>query len=197
MGCQQIDSIRPLSVTFSPTGRTSLRNHYFKTLCELDHNKDKNNHVIPGELELDKVNAIENSHYYLNWFALIAHRIYFIDYPDHCVPGVVEVFIQKQHQGDVKNFIEVNRETLPVWAKDKLTEQNFLEIFSLLWLKQLKIWRLQSGLKPIMFKDFFNPQIFQSIVKQVIGRPIVDIEQFDSTYSDWIQHNDTLRKLIS
>lgn len=191
---EQIGSTEQSQAELYESGQVIFKDRYFKSFCTYHCNN--NSKEVLTELDTTRINPIENSHYYFDWFVDLTDKIYYIDYPDRCVTELIKIYNQKQRNGDLATFISDHRATLPIWAQNKLTADNALEIFSILWLKQQNSWRKNPNLIRIDIADFFVQSRCQQIVETLINRPISNVDQFNSTYSGWIKYNTTLKNLI-
>jgi hypothetical protein len=196
MCLQQLNSEEHTWATIAKSGQAIFKDLYFKQFCIHDYTRPDTDQ-LPLNLDLTKINPIENSHYYFNWFSKLTNKVYFIDYPEHCTAEIIKIYIQKEQSGDITRFINYHKNTLPEWAQSKLTEDNAIQIFSTQWIKQLNIWRAMSSLTPIDIKKFFSLQEFQQLIENLIDQSITDIDKFNSTYSKWIKYNTRLKNLLS
>ena len=193
---QQLDLEEHTWATITKSGQAIFKDYYFKDFCIYSYTRPTTDQLLLN-LDLTKINPIENSHYYFNWFLKLTNKVYFIDYPEHCTAEIIKIYIQKQQSGDITKFINHHKNTLPDWAQSKLTEDHAIQIFSTQWTKQLKTWRATSSLIPIDIKKFFNLQEFQQVVECLINQSITDFDKFNSTYSRWIKYNTHLKNLLS
>lgn len=170
-------------------GAINLKKQYFKEITKQIYYK----HNTPTDIDYNKVNPIENTHYYLDLYTNIAEQIYFIDYPDHYQFKILESFKKKRHQDSWLNFLEYNKNSLPKFAQQKVTINNVVEIFSKRWNRNLIGWRANSHMIPINFLDFFNTTKMQNIVEKIINQPIIYNEVFQTTYQSWLEKNQDLK----
>jgi len=191
---EQLESTSQSRADLTELGHVIFKDPYFKSFCTLNSNNTTDQ--IPHGLDCTRINTIENSHYYFDWFLTLTNKIYYIDYPDYCVTELIKIYNQKERNGSLTRFVADHRATLPPWAQPKLNEDNALQIFSVRWLRHLDIWRKNPSLTPISIKDFFIQQKCQQIVETLVDQPLTNIEKFNSMYSNWIKYNTTLRNLI-
>lgn len=190
---QQINCSAQFQAKITSTGLTLHNDHYFKEICETLYTA---NVVMPVDLDLAKISPVENSHYYFDWFSTLTDKLYYINCPDDVVSGLVEIYIAKRHNGSLTRFVNSNKNTLPNWLQNELTEKTAINISSTLWLKQLKNWRSNPNLTAIELEDFFKQDTLQYIVEQLIKQPLTDIAKFNDTQLKWTANNAVLKNLM-
>lgn len=187
---QQLDLNTSVECNITDTGLVLHNRRYFRDIC-VDY---KN--VVPNILDWSQVDPVENSHYYFDWFVELAEKFYYIDFPESAAVGIVDVYIAKRHQSNLMHFVEAHKQTLPVWAQQRVTEHNARQFFSTLWLKQVHIWKTVPNMQTIALADFFNRQNLINVVQQLTQTPIRDFDKFDQTFTTWTEKNSVLKKLV-
>jgi len=170
-------------------GAINLKKQYFKEITKQIYYK----HNTPADIDFNKVNPIENTHYYLDFYTDIAKTLYYINYPDNYQIKILESVKKKRHGDSWINFLEYNKQFLPEFAKQKVTVDNVIEIFSKRWNRNLLVWRANSHMIPINFLDFFNATKMQNIVEKIINQPVIYNEVFQTTYQSWLEKNQDLK----
>ena len=193
--CKQYNNENQLNFEFSKHGHTRFANHYFKTYCQENYHNCQQQQV-PLTLDITNVYPVENTHHFHKWFKTITPDIYFIDYPDHAAEELVNIYLQKPHQGDIKKFLQHQKTSLPSWAQNKLDDKNFGQIFSILWTKQIKVWRKDNDMTALNLIDFFDIKKLQIIVERITKMPIQDFGEFSVFFEKWSCSNQVLLRSI-
>jgi len=170
-------------------GAINLEKQYFKEITKQIYYQQGNQ----SDIDLTQVTAIENTHYYLNFYPKLTQRIYFINYPDHYQLKILESVKKKRHNNSWENFLEFNRKYLPEFARDRVTIDNAIDVFSRRWQQNLKDWRNTDGMIPIEFTDFFDSKKMQLVVEAVIAGPLTDPVAFLTAHQHWLEKNQDLQ----
>lgn len=170
-------------------GAINLEKQYFKEITKQIYHQQR----TQDDIDLTQVTAIENTHYYLNFYPKLTQRIYFINYPDHYQLKILESVKKKRHNNSWENFLESNKKYLPEFARDRVTTENVIDVFSRRWQQNLKGWRNTPGMIPIEFTDFFDSKKMQLVVETVIARPLTDLVVFLATHQQWLEKNQDLQ----
>jgi hypothetical protein len=169
----------------------NLCNEYFKSTIEEIY---KNN-LTTSDIDLFKVQEVENSHYYLPFFNDIANKVYYIDYPDNLNSIILDTYINKRWHGADDAFLNAHITSIPFTLRKNITANNVRKTFEVLWLKHLKIWRTINNIEAINFKDLFNINQTTQLVELLTQKPITNKELFNSTYQTWQRKNQNLIQL--
>jgi len=170
-------------------GAVNLEKQYFKEITKQIYYQQR----VRDDIDLTQVTAIENTHYYLDFYPELTQRIYFINYPDHYQVKILESVKKKRHNNSWENFLESNREYLPEFARDRATINNVIDVFGRRWQQNLKGWRNTAGMIPIEFTDFFDSKKMQLIVETVIAGPLTDPVAFLAAHQQWLEKNQDLQ----
>lgn len=190
---QQIVSTGEVESSITDTGMLLHNRRYFRDICVDYYNT---NSTRPNNLDQSQIDPIENSHYYFDWFTELTDQFYYIDFPDSATAGIIDVYVSKRHQGDLAHFVETHRHTLPLGLQDKVTEKNAQQFFSVLWIRQLRLWKNMSNFSSIALSDFFNKSRLIEIVQCLTKQPIKNIDEFNNTFLTWTEKNSVLKKLV-
>jgi len=189
---QQFKSDIKIEHNITDTGLVLHNRQYFKDIT-LDY---YNNKIDSEIVDWSQVDPVENSHYYFDWFATLTDQFYYIDFPESATTGIIDVYVSKRHQGNLMHFVETHKHTLPPGLQDKVTEKNARQFFSVLWSKQIRIWKTMPNMHAIELCNFFNRQNLIDIVQQLTQQPVQDFDQFDQTFTTWIEKNSVLKELV-
>jgi len=189
---QQFKTDIKLEHNVTDTGLVLHNRRYFKDIT-LDY---CNTNIVPEVFDWSQVDPVENSHHYFDWFTTLAEKFYYIDFPESSAIGIIDVYVSKRHQSNLTQFIEAHKQTLPLWAQQRITEHNARQIFSSMWVKQMRIWKTMPNMHAIALSDFFNRQKLIDIVQQLTQRPVQDFDRFDQTFTTWTEKNKVLRNSV-
>ncbi len=189
---QQFDLDNSVKCDITDTGMVLHNRRHFRDVC-VDYFKDSS--IVPDMLDWSKVDLVENSHHYYDWFPKVAKNLYYIDFPELATANIIDVYVSKRHQGNLMQFVEKHKQTLPDWAQQRITEHNAQQFFSTVWLKQLRAWRSMPNLEAVALADFFDRQRLISLVERLTQQPVRDFVRFDQTFTTWAEKNAELVKL--
>lgn len=170
------------------TGMIELRQNYFKIQCEQCY-KNNLNWTAIDQLKIDPV---DNTHYYFDWFRNIFPKIYYIDYPDHITDVIINTYINKRHQDNKEEFIEVSLSKIPEGLQKMIPRSNALAAIGKTWIRNQRTWRANPNMHAVNLIDVFNSTKIKEIVAEIIQKDLVDIECFEQLYSAWTEKNQHL-----
>lgn len=175
------------------TGRTNLySNRYFRDITLNVHEGI----MDPTDFDKNRLNDVENTHFYFDWYWDCTNNVYFIDYPDDINPDILRCYIFKRHDNDINKFLEHQKLLIPKILHNKINVRNAIDAINVLWIKNLKEWRQNSRLTPIHMRDFFDIHKFKSIVEELSHKKISNTALFNDTYSKWVEKNHKLKELF-
>lgn len=189
--CQQLTPDFKFALTHR--GMMNFRNHYFKDVSD----QSVGTNQLPADLDLSKLDKIENSHFYLNGYQDLADRLFFIDYPDQYAPNIVEAYKKKRWFDDYNVLLEKHQHMFPNSFKKHINEESIIKMLSAMWVRQLKSLRANSALVSIQLSDMLDKTKLKSICQTIINCPLQNPALFDQTFDHWIQHNQQLVELFS
>lgn len=148
-------------------------------------------------IDFQRVNTMEISHHYLDVFAHWAKQTYFINYPDHCNSGIVDVYINKQHKQSREKLYRWHRDSLPEFLFQRANPDTIVDIVKVQWLKNLKQWRENPNMIAIDLAMLFDYNTLTDTIENLTQQKIINQSRFDSIYKNWLSKNTTLQHLIT
>jgi hypothetical protein len=139
---------------------------------------------------------VENTHFYLDYYPQIAHKLFFIDYPDNITRNIVEIFMLKRYNNDPRIFAESFKQSFIEPIRTKINQYNILDVCIIDWTKNIKTWRNNPLLTPVYLQDYFDRPLFYNIVETVCQSKITNSEKLAISYDNWISKNEHLRQLF-
>jgi hypothetical protein len=169
-------------------GMIEFRQHYFKIQCEQCY-KNTLNWTAINQL---KIEPVDNTHYYFDWFHNIFSKIYYIDYPDHITDVIINTYINKRHQDNKEEFIEVSLSRIPEGLQKMIPRSNALAAIGKTWIRNQQIWRANPNMHAINLIDVFDLTKIKTIASEIIQKDLVDVEYFEQLHSAWTEKNQHL-----
>lgn len=148
-------------------------------------------------IDFQRVDSVEISHHYLDVFAQWAKQTYFINYPDHCNDGIVNIYIEKQHKQSCERLYRWHQNSLPSFLAQKANPKTIVDIVKVQWLKNLKHWRQTANMTAIDLTVLFDYVKLTHTVEQLTQQKITNQSKFDSIYKIWLSRNKNLQHLIT
>lgn len=139
---------------------------------------------------------VENTHFYLDYYPRIAHKLFYIDYPDDMASDIVEIFMIKRFANDRTALADFIKESYTEPMRSKITADNIIDVCKINWTKNVKSWRANDLLEPLYLGDYFDRDKFYSIVETVCQSKIKNLNALSAGYNEWIGKNDQLRQLF-
>jgi len=171
-------------------GMVEFDDHYFKQKCQEYYETPFDWTTI----DQSRVLPVDNSHYYFDWFSKIASSIYFIDYPDNMTDIIVETCIDKRFQGNKDEFIKMSLAKMPLELQKIIPQNKQLDAIGTTWVRNQNNWRTATSMRSIGLVDLFDLNKLKLIVKEIVQKELVSLEQFEYLYYQWIQKNQHLLK---
>jgi hypothetical protein len=169
-------------------GAIQIENQYFKKISKEIYYKSN----TIDDIDFQKCFKIENTHFYLPAYHQITHRVFYIDYPDEYQTNILNAVNIKRHCGDWSVFLKNNLYSIPEPLHSKIKLDNVIEVFNIMWMKNLRGWQNNNLLEPLNFLDFADSTKLQDIVKNICGIKILNHEIFDDIYQRWLEKNSSL-----
>jgi hypothetical protein len=139
---------------------------------------------------------VENTHFFLDFYPDITHRLFYIDYPDNVVGDIVEVYMKKRFKNDRQLLSDFVCQPYAEPLKSKITKDNVIDVCKINWLKTIRSWRNNPLLSPVYLKDYFDRRQFYNIVETICQCKIKDLEKLSVNYDNWISKNSQLSRLF-
>lgn len=177
-----------LAFSTETAGFINIKKQYFKNTSKQIFLKQ----ISANDIDLTRVRPIENTHYFLDFYKNIADKIYFIDYPDHMQNKILSRYVEKKYQNDWSKFLTSAKESLPEFARTKVTVDNCMQLFAIQWKKNLIAWRDNPDIAPLAVEKFSSMESMIIMVEQIINQSIESKETFERIYKPWQEKNQNL-----
>lgn len=175
--------------TLTDKGMTEFNHHYFKFLTAQWF---EDNYQCPMHFSDVNVFKVENTHYYHDSYKQITNNIYYIDYPEELQPLILESYVKKRWNNNYQQLFQRHAASLPKNLRKFVQTENIEKVLNVIWIKNLKAWRLESGLKKINFQDLLSYESLKSVVEDVIQQPLLDPDQLRISQQRWVSKNQDL-----
>lgn len=175
--------------TLTDKGMTEFNHHYFKFLTAQWF---EDNYQRPLEVNDSKIYKVENTHYYHSSYKQITNNIYYIDYPNELQPLVLKSYVKKRWDNDYQKLFQQHFVSLPKNLRKFVQTENIEKVLNVLWIKNLKIWRSEPGLKRINFQDLLDYKSLKFVVEEIIQQPLLDPDQLQISQQRWVSKNQDL-----
>jgi len=167
---------------------TSLKDNYFKELCKQQQKTNQ-----PQTLNQARCLAIENAHNYYDWFLDITSNLFYIHHDESISTQVAQVFVDKRKQENFESWVQrIMPNNIPSSMLAQITQDNFANILSIFWKKNIGEWQSNPMLTPIPFRDLFDFSSITPWVEQLCGQPISDPDKLADTHRAWLNKNSKL-----
>lgn len=176
-------------VLIEDTGMIEFNRHYFKEQCEQCY---YTNTLHWGTLDQSKIQPVDNTHYYFDWFCNIFSKTYYIEYPDNITNVVINTYIDKRHRGNKEEFIEIALSRLPDKLQKMIPRSNAFVAIEKTWIRNQQAWRSNNNMHAIKLFDIFDLSKIKTIVSEVIQKDLVDLDSFTQLHSAWTEKNQNL-----
>jgi len=173
-------------------GGILLKNQYFKTFTEKVYYQTAEQQDINFEL----VHQVDNTHFYMDFYNNISEQVFYINYAYHLQIEILSAVNRKRYHNNWDEFISYHFYSIPAPLQKYISTKNAVEVFNIMWFKNLKEWRSNKKLIPIELADFFQYDAMKKIVENVTGKKITNFSEFDHTYHTWIKLNSDLLDLF-
>jgi hypothetical protein len=178
-----------LFFTVNDTGMVCFSQpHFFKDQCELYFK----NPFDWTTIDQSQIQPVDNTHYYFDWFSNIFQKIYYIDYPDSMTNVIFNTFINKRHQGNKEQFINIAWSNFSDHWKKVITRSNVLLAVEKNWTNNQRRWRNTPNMHAINLIDLFDLSKIKMIVSEVIQNDLNNLDQFEQVHSCWVEQNQNL-----
>jgi hypothetical protein len=169
-------------------------------LAELSHKFKKaaevNYYSSDASVNVSNTLPVENTHFYLDYYPQISHKLFYIDYPDAISRDIVNIFMFKRFANDPALMADCMKPLYPEPMQSKLNATNVVDACKINWIKNIKSWRNNTLLEPLYLQDLFDRSTFYNMVETVCQCKIKDYGTLSAGYDSWISKNDQLRQLF-
>ena len=170
------------------TGMIEFEQHYFKSQCEQYYHSP----IDWTTIDKSKIQPVDNTHYYFDWFHNIFSKIYYIDYQDNIVNVILDTYIAKRHCGNTEEFIEVALSKIPKKLQKMIPKPNALMAIEKNWIRNQRTWRSNANMHAINLKDVFDLTKIKTIVTDITQKDLVNLESFEQLHLVWTEKNQNL-----
>lgn len=185
---EQLDNFDRYSVNSTGMIVTSLEDNYFKELCKRQQKTNQQH-----SLDFDRCLTIENAHCYYDWFQDITTNLFYIHHDDSISTKVAQAFVDKRKPDNFDSWVQrIMPNHTPPSMLSQINQDNFADILSIFWKKNLRDWQSNSALTPIPFKDLFDSASITQWVERLCNQPISDPDRLANTHQAWLNKNSTL-----
>lgn len=171
-------------------GMVSLSNSIFKSITKKNYYTQSVQTDFPDSL------PVENTHFFLDFYPDITHRLFYIDYPNNIVGDIVEVYMKKRFNNDRQLLSDYVCQSYAEPLKSKITKDTVIDVCKINWLRTIRAWQNNSLLSPVYLKDYFDRQKFYSIIETICQCKIKDYKKLSVSYDNWISKNNQLSQLF-
>jgi hypothetical protein len=185
---EQLDNFGRYSINHVGMIATSLEDNYFKELCK---RQQKTNQL--QTLDQARCFAIENAHTYYDWFRDLTANLFYIDHDDSISTQVAQAFVDKRTPDNFESWVQrIMPNHTPPSMLSQITQDNFADILSIFWKRNIREWQSNPALTPIPFRDLFDLSSLTHWVEQLCGQPISNPDQLSATHQAWLSKNSKL-----
>jgi hypothetical protein len=170
------------------TGAVFFKNQYFKDITKKIYYQT----ASKNDIDIQKICTVDNTHFYMDFYHDLAKQIFYIDYPDHLQSSILTAVNNKRHQGNWQSFLEWALYSIPKPLQAKITADNTIDVFKILWSKNLQGWRKNPRMCPINFVDFFDSDKLKGIIEMVSNTTITNYDFFKHNHQSWLEKNSDL-----
>jgi hypothetical protein len=189
---EQLDNFDRYSINDTGMVVTSLEDNYFKELCKRQQKTNQ-----PQTLDFDQCVAIENAHNYFDWFRDITTNLFYIHHTESISTQVAQAFVDKRKPENFDQWVQrIMPAHTPPSMLSQITQDNFADILSVFWKKNIREWQSNSALTPIPFCDLFDLSLIAPWVEQLCGQPISDHGRLSNTHQTWLNKNSKLARAL-
>lgn len=185
---EQLQGFDRYQIDANGTIRTSLGDNYLKELCKAEQRTTQRQPLIN-----DCCASVENAHSYHSWFHELTNNLFYIHHDDADTLAIVRTFIQKRAESNIDLWI---KQTMPRHIPEtiiaKINQENFDNVLSIFWKKNIQEWQSNSLLTPIPIRDLFNIVKLTKWVETLCGQPLSNPTQLANTHQMWLNKNSIL-----
>lgn len=190
---EQLTGFNRFRIDDNGTARSLLQDNYFKEFCKAEQRTQQRQVLDP-----DRCFEIENAHSYHPWFQELTTNLFYIKYNEEDALPVINAFICKRLEADFNLWVKLTMPPqTPSVLLDKITLDNFSNVLSIFWKKNMSEWDLNSSLTPIPFRDLFDLPKLSKWVERLCGQPLRDPAQLAKTHQAWLNKNSILSKILT
>lgn len=164
-----------------------LAYNYLKELCKEEQRTNQHQSV-----DISRCFEIENAHNYCPWFQQLTSNLFYIHHNDNDTLPIVEAFIRKRPEIDFDLWVKTMSSHIPSELLDKINPENYRDVLSIFWKKNIRCWQANSLLTPIPFRDLFEISTLTNWVERLCGQPLSNPDQLASMHQAWLDKNSTL-----
>lgn len=150
---------------------------------------------MPDDPRYNDLKDYEMSHVWYEDFIDYPSKFFYINYNEKITSIILEMWLKKANNND-KN-IAINEsmtaqflESLPSNIEKKINKDNFDQVFSILWKRQLKLFSKQPGIQKIELLDLYDHAKFCAILENITGvKDLQNNTAYKGVYDKWLSIN--------
>jgi hypothetical protein len=163
-------------------GMIELDNYYFKIITG-------SNDADLEKIDHSKLQQIENTHYYHEFYRSLTNNIFYIDYPENLQTLIFESYFKKRCDSNYEKMYQQHLPLIPENIRHLVTVDNIEKILNRLWFRNIRSWRSVESLTKIQFSEILTYNTLTTIVEKIIQQPLSDPERLRLSYQQWADKN--------
>jgi hypothetical protein len=119
--------------------------------------------------------------------------LFYIHHDESISTQVAQAFVDKRKPDNFDSWVQriMPNHTSPLMLS-QITQDNFADILSIFWKKNIGEWQSNPALTSIPFGDLFDLSLITPWVEKLCGQPISDPDQLAATHQAWLNKNSKL-----
>lgn len=139
---------------------------------------------------LDHARPIEVCHTWFEEFKNWPSNFYYIDYDDHHIPIILEMFLEKVFNNDLSLVLEEHFQSIPDALAKKIHRGNVEKILTMSYKTEKNKYKKQPNIKAIQMKDLYDYKKLVGVLKQMSIYDVKYLAELQNFHSLWIERND-------
>lgn len=168
-----------------------IKKQYFKHFCGDTYHKN-----ATAPLNFDQTFPVENSHYYLDFFADLNCQLFYIDYLDSAQELITQCYIEKRMSNSIEKFYSHHIKYIPQPLQHKINTSNIMSAFNAQNKKNLTLWRQNPQIRSIPISSLFDIELLISVVETVCQQPLTNVDMLQTTQTKWVNANPALHNFF-
>lgn len=178
-------------VLYNNNSTIQVKNQYFKHFCGDTYHKN-----TTDKLDFSKTFPVENSHYYLDFFADSNSQLFYIDYPDSAQGLITQCYLEKRMSNSVEKFYNEHIKHIPQTLQHKIDPLNIVNAFDVQNKKNLTLWRHNPQMRSIPISSLFDIELLIPVVETVCQQPLANVDMLQTTQTQWVNANPALNNFF-
>jgi hypothetical protein len=168
--------------TLDQNGMIDFDHHYFKNITG-------SNNASLDQIDYSKVQQIENTHYYHEFYRSLTNNIFYIDYPEKLQTLIFESYFKKRYDNNYEKMYQYHLPLITANVRHLVTVDNIKKVLNRLWFRNIRSWRSVEFLTSIQFSEILTYDTLAPIVEKIIQQPLSDPERLKISHQRWIDKN--------